>query len=667
MSNFNIKRAVDNIRSKTSVYTPIIEVVVNAIQAIEELGNSDGIVMIHANRVAQTNLDNTVVDISGFTVIDNGIGFNDEQRESFDTLYTEQKISEGGKGFGRFTCLKYYEDVEYKSKYKQDGEFFERSFSMGKDKEIIVDEKIETCQPGTTGTRVELKSAIKPFPEKSLSHIARSLVEKLLPYFISEKPCPEIILTESDGSNQIILNNYVGNGGDALIVEVPNANGVFKFDCREGCCDFSVRTFKIYSPSTTRSKVSLVAHRRQVTATSIYNYVPEFAEEFYDTIPSGEKDSERNFIVVSYVVGDYLDRNVSLERGGFEFPKENPDLMHEISQQQIEEYAARFAQRAVDSDVEDRRSRKIKRIEEYVRDIAPWHRETLASIDYSTIPHNPSSAQIDNILHQQEYKEETRVKGEVRKLLAEENSKSLREKAGEIARQVSDRSKNELAHYISLRRSVLDLFEKSLESDADGSYSAEDIVHDIIFPVKKDSDQTPFEHHNLWIIDERLNFTEYLSSDKPLNGPKSDRPDILAYDKRIGFRGGNEASNPVTVFEFKKPQRDDFANPSSKEDPVDQIIRYVNQIRKGQYKTPKGREMQIEINTPFYGYVICELTQKVKEWLEEIKDFKPMPDRQGYFKHHDNINLYVEVWSWDKALNDARMRNQVFFEKLGIS
>lgn len=666
MSNLNIKRAVENIRSVTSFYTPITEVVVNAIQAIEELGNSNGTVNIRANRVAQANLDDTVPDISGFTIIDNGIGFNNEQRESFDTLYTEQKISEGGKGFGRFTCLKYYEDIEYKSIYEQDGKLFERSFSMGKDKEIIVDEIVESVQTGAPGTRVELKSAKKPFPEKNLSHIARSLVEKLLPYFISEKPCPEVVLSEADGSNQIILNKYVGSGREALIVEVPDANGDFKVDSREGGCDFYVRTFKIYSPSTRRSIISLVAHRRQVTTTSIHNYVPEFAEEFYDTISNGVKDKDRNFIVVSYVTGDYLDRNVSLERAGFEFPKENPDIMHDISQKQIEEYAAKFAQGAVNSDVEDRRTRKIKRFEEFVRDNAPWYRETLSSIDYSSIPHNPTPSQIDNILHQQEYKEETRVKGEVRKLLAEGDSKSLREKAGEIARQVSDRSKNELAHYISLRRSVLDLFEKSLESDPDGSYSAEDVVHDIIFPVKKDTEQTPFEHHNLWIIDERLNFTEYLSSDKPINGPNSDRPDILAYDKRIGFRGGNEASNPVTVFEFKKPQRDDFVNPSSKEDPIEQIIRYVNQMRKGQYKTPKGREMQIENNTPFYGYVICELTQKVKDWLEDIKDFKPMPDRHGYFKHHDNINLYVEVWSWDKALIDARMRNRIFFEKLGL-
>ncbi|MBC3764572.1 ATP-binding protein [Neptunicella marina] len=669
MSNLNIKRAVDNIRSGTSVYTPITEVVVNAIQAIEETENSDGLVEIRADRVRQANLDDSAPEINGFTVIDNGVGFTDEHRESFDTLYTAHKIQEGGKGFGRFTCLKYYEDVNYISTYHKDGSFYNRSFSMGKEKEIIVDEGVTPSHENSTGTTVKLSNPIKNFPEKSLPQIARRLVEKLLPYFISDKGCPKVVLAEQDGSDAIVLNEYLGSGIDALIVEVKKANGEFLVESNslEPGNEFFVQTFKIYSPATSRSRISLVAHRREVTATSLHQYIPEFSEEFFDNAASGERDKDRNFIVVSYVTGSYLDKNVSLERGGFDFPKEKPDMVHYIAQRQIEEKAAIYSQKAVDSDVEDRKSRKISRIEDYVRDNAPWHRQALTKLDYSSIPHNPSPSQIDSVLHQQEYREEARVKGEVRKLLADDNVESLKEKAGEIARQVSDRSKNELAHYISLRKSVLDIFEKSLERGPDGKYSAEDVVHDIIFPVKKDSDQTPFRDHNLWIIDERLNFTEYLSSDKELNGPNSDRPDILAYDKRIGFRGGNEASNPVTIFEFKKPQRDDFVNPSSKEDPVEQIIRYVNQIRKGKYKTPKGRKMQIEQNTPFYGYVICELNQKVEDWLEEIKDFKPLPDRLGYFKHHGSANLYIEVWSWDKALNDARMRNRVFFEKLGIS
>lgn len=227
-------------------------------------------------------------------------------------------------------------------------------------------------------------------------------------------------------------------------------------------------------------------------------------------------------------------------------------------------------------------------------------------------------------------------------------------------------SKNDLTHYSVLRRNILDIFGKSLESDESGCYSSEGVVHDIIFPRKGDTEVTSFDDHNLWIVDERLNFTKYVSSDVPLNGKNTEHPDLLVYNKRVLFRGDNEPSNPITIFEFKKPQRDDFVNPSSPEDPVQQIVRYVNNIRDGKYKTPEGREMRVAANTPFYGFIVCDLTAKVKAWLEREKDFKPMPDQLGWFQWRGNINLYVEVISWDKILRDARMRNKVFFEKLGI-
>ena len=123
----------------------------------------------------------------------------------------------------------------------------------------------------------------------------------------------------------------------------------------------------------------------------------------------------------------------------------------------------------------------------------------------------------------------------------------------------------------------------------------------------------------------------------------------------------------MTIFEFKRPGRDDFANPSSQEDPIEQIVRYVNAIRVGKYRTPKGREINVGETTPFYGYVVCDLSQKVKQWLRDQKDFRPMPDGQGYFHWRSNINLYIEVLSWSKVLKDADMRNRVFFYKLGIN
>jgi hypothetical protein len=80
-------------------------------------------------------------------------------------------------------------------------------------------------------------------------------------------------------------------------------------------------------------------------------------------------------------------------------------------------------------------------------------------------------------------------------------------------------------------------------------------------------------------------------------------------------------------------------NPSSKEDPIEQIIRYVIHIKKGDCKTPEGRSVRIGDGTPFYGYVVCDLTSKVKDWLEFQKDFTPMPDNLGWFNWYGNIHL----------------------------
>lgn len=57
---------------------------------------------------------------------------------------------------------------------------------------------------------------------------------------------------------------------------------------------------------------------------------------------------------------------------------------------------------------------------------------------------------------------------------------------------------------------------------------------------------------------------------------------------------------------------------------MEQIVRYVNDIRDGKYKTPQGRSILVTDNTPFYGYVVCDLTPKVKTWLLREKNFTEM-------------------------------------------
>jgi len=664
MSNVNIKRAVDNIKSNTTVYTPIVEVVVNAIQAIEAACVAPGEIKVIVKRSSQLETDESLPSVKSFDIIDDGIGFTVNNRDSFDTLYSDYKISEGGKGFGRFTCLKYFEDLTVDSVYYDAG-YKRRMFSMGKKNDIIVDETVVDSDSTATGTKISLISVKSNTLNKKLPTIARSLVEILLPYFITKDyVCPEITLTEEDGSNPIVLNDYIRDSS-AVIKEISIKNNTFSLGRNDNSHDFEIRAFKIYSPRNKVSKISLVAHKREVVEASIHSYVPEFSEEFYDKKDDGNDNQERNYIIKAYVFSKYLDDHVLLERGGFEFHKDN-DLTYGISQIDIESMVAELTKEAVISDISVRQDKKKKRIISYVEEEAPWHKMIVNNIDLSAFPYNPTNEDIEALLQKEKYRREMTIRSEVNAILKDDNAEHVNKSVSKIVGKISESSKNDLIHYIAMRRKVLDLFRKCLEFNTKGEYSSEAVVHDVIFPLKEDSDSICYDDHNLWIIDERLNFTNYISSELPLNGGKSERPDLLVYDKRVAFRGDNESSNPVTIFEFKKPDRDDFVNPSSKEDPIEQIIRYVNSIKDGNYKTPEGRKMNIAENTPFYGYVVCELTSKVEKWLKTVKNFKPMPDGMAWFLWYENINLYIEVLSWDKLLKDADMRNKIFFHKLGI-
>ncbi|PDT75096.1 ATP-binding protein [Bradyrhizobium sp. C9] len=669
MSSINIKRAVENIRSGTTVYTPVIELIVNAIQAIRAVEPTGGLIEVTILRHEQADMIDKIAPVDGFIVRDDGIGFNEEHRNSFDTLYTALKAGDGGKGFGRFTCLKYFHQFTVESVFADGPARKKRSFAMGHGNDIIIDEKVTDAGDAPTGSAVTISGGqgVK-FPDKGLDVIARVLVEKLLPYFIDpNSECPQIVMRDDQGGGgRVILNDYLGQT-NRQIVELSVQKNELRLESVDKDKDeaFTVRVFKFYAPRANKSKISLVAHRREVTDVTMQTYIPEFSDEFYDKTDAGENAKDRNYIIKAYVFGDYLDRNVSLERGAFSFGKDN-DFVFGISQAQIEAQAATIAQEAVGHEISARRERKQARIRDYINDEAPWHRSLSRETDFSSLSMKPTPQEIELHLQAAKFQMETRVRAEVKQILQCKNTEDLKDRVTEVVGKISQTSKNDLIHYVSLRKCVLELFNKSLQLGDDGKYSSEGDVHDIVMPRKKDTDQIDYDQHNLWILDERLNFTDYVASDKPMDERNGDRTDLSIFGKRVAFRGDNEASNPITIFEFKKPQRHDFVNPSSDEDPIEQIVRYVNDIRDGKYKTPYGRDILVSPNTPFYGYVVCDFPQKVKNWLEREKDFTVMPDGLGYFRWYGNIKLYIEVLSWTKVQRDAEMRNKVFFHKLGI-
>ena len=102
---------------------PVLETVVNSIHALEERGNlaTTGQIVLGIQRDSQTTLEMDAEshpkDIESFFVEDNGIGFNDANMKSFETLDSDHKIEKGCRGIGRLLWLKAFNNVEISSSF----------------------------------------------------------------------------------------------------------------------------------------------------------------------------------------------------------------------------------------------------------------------------------------------------------------------------------------------------------------------------------------------------------------------------------------------------------------------------------------------------------------------------------------------------------------------
>lgn len=662
MSKIFIQGVVDDIRSKSNIYTPILEAVVNSIQSIGDRKNTDGKIRIVFHRENTLNLSNDLSEINGVSVIDNGIGFTTVNRDSFDTFRSPVKKDKGGKGFGRFMFLKFFDQVAIESFYSEDGnEFRKRKFRFGKKYDIIEDEDDIDSDNKIHQTTLSLKTINKPYRlEKHLETIGRKLLEELLIYFVDNKfKCPEIILEEFDGSLKISLNDFLEKRNEISLLHSEE----FSVAKNQKEYLFQVKIFKIYYTQR-NSRISLVAQNREVIETPLHNYIPEFEENFYETSNNGQNQTSKNYIIKAYVIGDYLTENVLTERDGFQFDKENGNEFYPISQKEIEVEASAIVKKILGDEFVSRANKKREQIENHINNAAPWHKPYVKDIDFNSFSYNASSEKIEQELQKYKYEQELEAKREVAFIL-NDDTEDYHEKLEQVLSKVTQIGKSDLVHYVSNRKVILDIFQKLLKRKDDGSPEYEKEIHNIIFPMGSDSTQTLYEDHNLWLLDERLVFSDYIASDRKIGKMNSPtEPDLVIFDKKRSFRSGdNEFSNPLTIFEFKRPKRTNY---SADDDPVIQIGNYLQEIRDGKYETPDGVEkIKVNNNTPVYGYVVCDLTDKIKTFARN-HSLTLSPDEEGYFGYHTGFDMYIEILSFKKLMKDASLRNKIFFKKLQI-
>lgn len=642
---------------------PLFEAIVNAIQGIEDAKQNDGRIDITVLRADDSVFDNALSDITGFRVQDTGIGFTDENYESFQTSDTTYKFQRGGKGIGRFVWLKAFDKVEVESHYAADGKRMCRRFVFVAAGDGVQDHSNAASQELANRTCVSLLGFKSPYhaqcPKKAET-VAAYIIEHCLEYFIRPY-CPVIYLLDKSGEQTLVLNDIFAQQ------MVANSKSI---EFKVADAKFEMTHVRLYATHGKEHLVHFCADDRVVKSDKLAGKIPNLARFLAD-------EDGKNFIYASYVQAALLNAAVNSERTDFTIAEDTGGLLaNEITWAKIREAVAQQCQKYLAPYTEPIGVKKKERVERFVQTDAPMYRPILKHIADTVEMIDPeiSDNDLDLRLYEAYHGLQVKLKAEGQQLLDDDNQgqdefDDYTAKLQEYFSKVADVNQADLARYVCHRRAILDFLQKQLSRKADGKYPLEDRVHKLIFPMGATSDDVLPDEHNLWLLDEKLVYHKFLASDKqlrvlhPLTNGSQKEPDIIVFDKACAFAPSTEPPfQAVVIIEFKRAMRDDY---TGEDNPFTQVLEYIKDIRDGKARTPDGRDVPVQKDVPFYCYIVCDLNQKLEEQAYHYELTKT-PDSMGFFGYKRQYNAYIEVMSYTKMVTDAKRRNAVLFDKLGL-
>lgn len=658
---------------------PLFEAVVNSIHSISEITDDPtyGVISIVIERATQHSLaldDGKIKrgapaqdSILGFRITDNGAGFHERNMESFETLDSIYKAEFGCRGVGRLLWLKAFEGVYVKSTFKaDDGEMKERQFSFtaaaGVDNSILK----TASKDATLQTSIKLSGFNKSYREKSpktAKKIANDLFEHCLWYFVRPGGMPTIRIYDGDETIDLddVFEEYMFSSSHKETIDLKGNN-------------FELTHLKLKPGSAKQNFIAWCAASRVVEEETIAGKIPGLHGKL--------KDENGEFIYACYVTSPYLDQHVRPERIGFDIEEISDDLFSEteLNLTEIRRGVLKSASHQLSAQLVQSQALSRERIEKFVSQRAPRYRPVLARISEDKLHIDPeiSDKELDLLLHKHLAELESNVLAEGHEIIglnSDESPHQYRQRLSSYLEKVDDIKKSDLANYVFHRKIVLDILEKAIERGADGKYAKEELIHELIIPLRTTSNEVHLDNCNLWLIDERLAFHDFLASDKPLSAipitgcDDTKEPDICAlnvFDEPILVADGQRMPlASIVIIEIKRPMRND-AGPGEEKDPVEQALGYLDRIRSGGARTSAGRPIPQSDDIPGFCYAICDLTPSVIKRCK-LLGLSITSDHLGYFGYNANFKAFIEVISFDRLLNSARERNQAFFDKLGLS
>jgi hypothetical protein len=673
--NFNLPPTASN------SMMPVFEAITNALYAIQERfpdsWADQGVVTIEVirrpideNRPGPTPEHG---DVDGFVISDNGIGLSDGLFVHFQELDTEYRADKKGRGIGRLSWLKVFQKVEVISIFERVDKKVERSFSFKLSNENPFQNYGESIQPtsANTGTIVNLSDFRDSFFTKAYvkpEDIRNSLLAHFIALFAQPKRLKVNLVDEGRATN--LSDFFFGSiVGDKTPVDVVIDES------------HTVSVMHLLLPKKLApigNSLIYCAADRSVVTIKIDEVIG------LKNLPSEEHGS---LIYIGLTSGPMFDEALNHERTGFD--------LGDISFEDVNKVVVEAAKTFLDPYLAERRQKNREMLDRVLEE-NPLYASAIDNLDtyINDMPLNWDETKLVQDVAIKRHRANKALFKQIEKLEANSASMSNEDFARhvtELTSALGDTEKSALAQYVVERRWVIELLKERRKIDkATTKHEPENIVHEVFCPLGVTSDTLNYDDHNLWLIDDRLAYYSYVTSDRQIRTfakeeaetPPEDaarrnelkemglygdasEPDLAIFKRPMLFRRENTL-DPVVIVEFKSPDKTTYSGAPG-DNPVFQIRKYIESLQaKTCYTYDGDRITDIGDKTPFHCFLIAEPSLQLYELLKSHQIYKPTPDGNGRFAYFDDLNAYFEFIPYDQVLQNAMLRNQAFFAKLKI-
>lgn len=627
-----------HVKKHSSYLQPIFEAISNSLEATS---GKDDIITIRINKAKTLNQEQ--YSFLSIDIIDTGIGFNDDNFGRLRRLYDESK-GQNNFGTGRVQYLHFFNNTDIYSVFEEEGLKYKRRIVLSKNfyatqKSVIWSSEKEVVDIDTPiGTMVSFYYPLSDEDKEKYNELTTTeLRDRILIHYLSR------FCLNRDNLQQIKLEYYINSICDKDSVQVITGKDIPQPDYTDSVQvnyskisvdgntiiktpnteEFIINSYSLPCSIQKRNEVKLTSKNETVEVSgidfSIIKDSPKINNSYLLFLISSsyltQQDSDLRGQLAIYSKKDFLKKR-NLFSGEEQILTDDIEekvtssitthyksisKVKESFESQIDELAEMFSLdrrilNEVGYKVGDSDQSILKKVYEYNADISAKHDAGIKSVMDSLKELTPSSKDF---------------------------KKKLNEKVKKVTELVPQINRTELVRYISKRKVILDLMQKTLDKQLDcqqknskgKKINHESFLHNILFSQHSDD---PLDS-NLWMINDDFIHYKGISESELRNIKvgnelffredltKEELEELTAYNR-------DKLGNRPDILLFPKEHKCIIIELKSMDADVSKFVSQVSQYAGLIRQYAKDR---FEITT-FYAYLIGESFT-----LNEVKRANP--------------------------------------------